>query len=139
MNVLVDTSVWSLALRRKGESLNPGERQLVAELSELVREGRVRTLGLIRQEILSGIKTHEQFEALKSRLRAFPDEPLDSFDHEEAARCSNQCRAKGVVVSIVDSLICAVAMKRKWSILTTDPDCSNYAKVISLDVYSPRE
>jgi hypothetical protein len=44
MNVLVDTSVWSLALRRKTASLNTTEKFIVAELSELVREGRVDCL-----------------------------------------------------------------------------------------------
>lgn len=138
MNILVDTSVWSLALRRKAETLNPSERRLVSELSELVREKRVRMMGLIRQELLSGIRTTEQFETLKVRLRAFPDELLDTFDYEEAARCSNECRAKGIVASIVDGLICAVAIKRSWSVFTTDPDFSNYAKVLSLEVHSPR-
>jgi len=57
MNVLVDTSVWSLALRRKNESLTTNERFLVTELSELIREGRARVIGLVRQELLSGIKT----------------------------------------------------------------------------------
>jgi hypothetical protein len=54
MNALVDTSVWSLALRRKTENLSTNERLLVAELSELIREGRARVIGLVRQELLSG-------------------------------------------------------------------------------------
>ena len=55
MNVLVDTSVWSLALRRKRETLGDNERVLVRELSELIREGRAKVVGLVRQELLSGI------------------------------------------------------------------------------------
>ncbi len=74
MNVLVDTSVWSLALRRKNESLGTNERPLVAELAELIREGRARVIGLVRQELLSGIKTTEQYEKLRLHLRSFPDE-----------------------------------------------------------------
>jgi hypothetical protein len=50
-----DTSVWSLALRRKNESLSTNERFLVTELSELIREGRARMIGLVRQELLSGV------------------------------------------------------------------------------------
>jgi hypothetical protein len=138
MNALVDTSVWSLALRRKTESLSTNERLLVAELSELIREGRARVIGLVRQELLSGIRATEQYEQLKLHLRSFPDEVVDSSDYEEAAKAGNRCRAKGVVVSIVDILLCAVAIKRQWAIFTSDPDFSNYAKVLPLRIHAPR-
>jgi predicted nucleic acid-binding protein len=138
MNVLIDTSVWSLALRRKNESLSTNERFLVAELSELIQEGRARMIGLVRQELLSGIKATEQSEQLRLLLRSFPDEVVDTSDYEEAAKAGNRCRAKGVVVSIVDILLCAVANKRLWTIFTTDPDFSNYAKVLPLRIHEPR-
>jgi predicted nucleic acid-binding protein len=138
MNVLIDTSVWSLALRRKNESLSTNERLLVAELSELIREGRARMIGLVRQELLSGIRVAEQYEKLRLHLRSFPDEVVDTSDYEEAAKAGNRCRAKGVVVSIVDILLCAVANKRLWAIFTTDPDFSNYAKVLTLRIHTPR-
>jgi len=138
MNVLVDTSVWSLALRRKNESLGTNERLLVAELSELIREGRARVIGLVRQELLAGIKTTEQYEKLRLHLRSFPDQVVDTTDYEEAAKAGNRCRAKGVVVSIVDVLLCAVAIKRQWAIFTTDPDFSNYAKVLPLHIHALR-
>jgi hypothetical protein len=139
MNILVDTSVWSLALRRKTESLNATEKFIVAELSELVREGRGRLIGLIRQELLSGIKTTEHYEKLRLHLRSFPDEPIDTEDHEEAAKAGNRCRGKGIVVSIVDILLCAVAIKREWAIFTTDPDFTNYAKVLPISIHAPRK
>lgn len=138
MNVLIDTSVWSLALRRKNEDLNTNERLLVSELSELIREGRARVIGLVRQELLSGIRATEQYEKLRVHLRSFPDELVDTSDYEEAAKVGNRCRAKGVVVSIVDMLLCAVAIKRQWAIFTTDPDFSNYAKVLPLRIHTSR-
>ncbi|HMD43311.1 MAG TPA: PIN domain-containing protein [Candidatus Acidoferrum sp.] len=138
MNVLIDTSVWSLALRRKNETLSTNERFLVAELSELIREGRARMIGLVRQQLLSGIKAAEQYEKLRLHLRSFPDEVVDTSDYEEAAKAGNRCRAKGVVVSIVDILLCAVANKRLWTIFTTDPDFANYAKVLPLRIHAPR-
>ena len=138
MNVFIDTSVWSLALRRKNEDLNANQRLLVSELSELIREGRARLIGLVRQELLSGIRATEQYEKLRVHLRSFPDELVDTSDYEEAAKVGNRCRAKGVVVSIVDILLCAVAIKRQWAIFTTDPDFSNYAKVLPLRIHTPR-
>jgi hypothetical protein len=139
MNILVDTSVWSLALRRKREHLSTAERSLVAELSELIREGRARIIGLVRQELLSGIRTIEQYERLRLHLRSFPDEPIDISDHEEAATAGNQCRRKGIVVSIVDVLLCAIVMKREWAIFTTDVDFTNYAKVLHVRIHAPRK
>jgi len=139
MNVLVDTSVWSLALRRKSENLNTTEKFIVAELSELVREGRARLIGLVRQELLSGIKAAEHFETLRLHLRAFPDESIDTSDYEEAAKAGNRCRGKGIVVSIVDILLCAIAIKREWAIFTTDADFTNYVKVLPISIHVPRK
>ena len=138
MNVLIDTSVFFLALRRKNESLSTSEKLLVAELSELMQEGLARTIGLIRQELLSGIKTTEQYEKLRMHLRSFPDEVVDTSDYEEAAKAGNRCRAKRVAVSIVDILLCAIPIKRQWAIFTTDPDFSSYAKVLPFQIHTPR-
>jgi predicted nucleic acid-binding protein len=139
VNVLVDTSVWSLALRRKARDLNAFEKSIVAELSELIREGRARIIGLIRQELLSGIKSPSQYEKLRATLRAFPDLPVTTADHEAAASASNTCRAKGLVVSLVDILICAIALARHCSIFTTDPDFQNYARILPIKLHSPRQ
>jgi hypothetical protein len=138
VNVLVDTSVWSLALRRKSRDLNPDERLIVAELTELVGEGRAIIVGIVRQELLSGIRFAAQFEKLRNEIAAFPDETVQTADYESAAETNNHCRAKGIAVSVVDALICAIAMKRGWSIFTTDPDFFHYAKVLAFQIHSPR-
>ena len=95
-------------------------------------------IGLIRQELLSGVKTSEQYEKLRVYLRSFRDEAIDTSDYEEAARAGNRCRAKGIAVSIVDMLLCAIAMKHEWAIFTTDPDFSNYARVLPFRIHAPR-
>jgi len=138
MNTLVDTSVWSFALRRKPADLSETERAVVTELSELAKEGRVRMIGPVRQELLSGIKTDAQYEKLRVALQVFPDEPLQTPDYELAAKASNDCRTKGVVVSPVDVLICATALAREWSIFTTDPDFRNYAKILPIRLHKAR-
>jgi predicted nucleic acid-binding protein len=138
VNSLIDTSVWSLALRRRPEDLSLLERSTVAELAELIQEGRGRIIGLVRQELLSGIKNPAQYEKLRQTLRAFPDEPIETSDYESAARASNDCRSKGVVVSTVDILICAVSLRRRWSIFTMDPDFKNYARVLPIALHLSR-
>lgn len=134
MNVLVDTSVWSLALRRPAAR---GSAE-TAELVELIREGRVAMMGAIRQEILSGIRAAEQYKKLRDRLRAFSDVPLSETDYAEAATCFNRCRAKGLQGSNTDFLICAASMSRKLPILTTDRDFAGFARVLGFDLHQPR-
>lgn len=136
MDVLVDTSIWSLALRRRPEDLSGRERTLVNEWADLVKAGRVRIIGLVRQELLSGIKTPGQFEALRRTLSAFADEAIDTQDYEAAAQVGNLCRSKGLAVSPVDMLICAAANRRGLSIFTTDPDFARYARVLPLKLHS---
>jgi predicted nucleic acid-binding protein len=134
VNIIVDTAVWSLALRRHHSA--PGVE--TRELAELVREGRAVLLGSVRQELLSGVRTDQQFETLRGHLRAFPDIPLASEDYEEAASFFNKCRAKGIQGSNTDYLICAVAVRRRFAILTTDTDFSNFARVLPIELHTPR-
>jgi predicted nucleic acid-binding protein len=139
VNVLVDTSIWSLALRRKARDLHPMERAAVAELTNLIQEGRARIIGVIRQELLSGIKTPSQYEKLRDILRSFPDEPVTTVDYEAAAKAGNDCRARGVAVSVSDILICAIAISRDWSIFAADPDFQSYARILPLTLHPPRK
>ena len=134
MNVLVDTSVWSLALRRNSPRGTPAEMELI----ELIREGRVLMLGAIRQELLSGIRSNEQFKKLRDGLRAFSDIVLEEADYEEAASCFNRCRAKGLQGSNTDFLICAVAFRRNAAILTTDDDFEGFTRVLHVNLHQPR-
>ncbi len=139
MNVLVDTSIWSLALRRKAQHLNPAEQAAVAELTNLIKEGRARIIGLVRQELLSGIKTSIQCEKLRAVLRSFPDESVATADYEAAAKASNECRSRGVAVSVSEILICAIAISRDWSIFAADPDFKSYARSLPLKLQTPRK
>lgn len=134
MNIIVDTSVWSLALRRRR---SPGAAEAL-ELAELIREGRAEVLGPVRQELLSGVSDHRQYETLRDYLRAFPDVPLGSDDYEAAAAFFNRCRARGVQGSNTDFLICAAAARRKLGILTTDADFVHFAKLLPIHLHAPR-
>lgn len=108
MNILVDTSIWSMALRRSG-TLTEEDQFLVLELSELINEVRVVMIGPVRQELLSGISSHEQYSHLKKKLHAFEDLPLTREYYERAAEFYNMCRKNGVQGSQIDFLICATA------------------------------
>jgi predicted nucleic acid-binding protein len=135
MMVLVDTSVWSMALGRRPGDLSPAEERIVATWAELVRWGRVR-IGPIRQELLSGIRSEEQFTRLESALKAFPDEALETEDYIEAARFFNLRRSRGVTPAPIDLLICAAAMRRKWPVFSLDADFQRFAHILSLRLHS---
>jgi predicted nucleic acid-binding protein len=139
VNVLVDTSVWSLAFRRKRDVLSVSETAIVAELGELIAEGRARILGVVRQESLSGIREATQFEKIRGALRAFEDEALSEEDYERAARCGNRCRSRGIAVSTTDMLLCAVAESREYAIFSTDPDLNNYGAAIPVKLHAMRK
>lgn len=123
MNVLVDSSVWSLALRRNTTN---DALSIVNVLRDLIADGRVVLLGAIRQEVLSGVRYKEQFARLREYLRAFPDLELTTEDYELAAEFFNTCRSNGVQGSNTDFLLCAVAHRRGYTIFTTDKDFENF-------------
>ena len=135
MMVLVDTSVWSLALRRKPTDLSSAEQVLKEALRQLIREGRAQVVGPVRQELLSGLREEAGFRRLRGYLRAFDEPQLRVEDYEEAAQMNNACRARGIAGSPTDFLICAVAHLRKWQVFTADRDFKHYAKVVPLNLY----
>ena len=126
--MLVDTSVWSLSMRRK-------EKNEIAErLTELILESLVVMIGPVRQELLSGISDEAVFNKLRSGLQSFDDLPITTGDYETAAEFFNICRKKGVQGSHTDFLICALACNNNLLIFTTDQDFQHYAKYLPIQL-----
>jgi predicted nucleic acid-binding protein len=132
VKVLVDTPIWSLALRRK---LRPENAATTSALAALIEDGRVALIGPIRQELLSGIKEGPQFDRFRDNLRGFPDTEVTSADYEAAAAFFNRCRANGIQGSNTDFLICAIAARNEFAIFTTDGDFLHFAKVLPIALY----
>ena len=138
MNILVDTSVWSAALRRRtGAAHSLEQARAVGMLSDLIRQGRAVLIGAIRQELLSGIKLPTQFEALRLSLAAFDDVQLSMHDYETAAELFNACRSKGIQGSNTDFLICAVSINHELPILSLDLDFQHYRTCMPLQLLVP--
>jgi len=128
--VLVDTCIWSLALRSNA----PKETAVAEQLSQLIDENQVRIIGPIRQELLSGYTDKNSFERLRQKIKYFPNEPIIDADYESAAEYSNFCRSKGIQGSHTDFLICAISMRAKFHIYTTDKDFQNYSKYLPISL-----
>ena len=131
MRVLPDTPIWSAAFRR-GNDVAGSYR---GEMLKLVNQGLVEIIGPIRQEILSGIRDRSKFEAVRDRLRTFPDLEIGTCDYEEAASYFNHCRAKGIQGSFTDYVICAAAVRHELAIFTDDKDFLRYKTVLPIRLY----
>jgi predicted nucleic acid-binding protein len=139
VSVLIDTPIWSLALRRRPNAISSHENALKSELAALIQEGRATLLGPVRQELLSGIREEVQFNRIREYLQGFPDPSLHINDFEEAARCSNLCRTAGIATSQVEMLLCAAAIRRDWRVFTPDTDFMRYAKILPVRIHRPRD
>lgn len=135
MKVIVDTDVWSEALRRKKGRHSP----YVDELIDLIQEGRVEIIGPIRMEVLSGIRESLVFEAFSERLAAFPDRMIPSEIYVLAARLYNLCRSQGIQGSNTDFIICACSVHWNIPILSKDKDYLLYQKLIPIEMIQPRK
>ena len=131
MKVLVDTPIWSYALRTP----NPEYQAEIDEITALIRDQRALIIGPIRQEILSGYSDLKKFKKLKDKLSYFENTPIIDSDYESAAELCNMCRKKGVQGSHVDFLICAVAIRLDVPVFTSDKDFSHYRRIVSLKLH----
>ena len=129
--VLIDTCMWSLALRGR----KPKETEVAQQIAQLIDENRAKIIGPIRQEVLSGYSDHTRYEKLRSKLQYFPNEPIADHDYETAAEYSNICRAKGIQGSHIDFLICAVSVRLNMSIYTNDKDFLYYKKLVPISLF----
>ena len=134
MKVIVDTSIWSLALRRSKDI----ENKYVEELEELIKEVRAQLVGPVRQELLSGIKSEKQYKTLRRHLRAFKDLNIEPEDYEMAAQYFNTARQKGIQGSNTDFLLCAISTRHRMPIFTADNDFINFQSVIPIELHKIR-
>ncbi|MBN8705507.1 MAG: PIN domain nuclease [Bacteroidetes bacterium] len=133
MKVLVDTSVWSLALRK--QAAVPGDLKAGSVLSELIRDLRVEMIGPIRQEILSGISDPVKFQNLKERISPFSDIEIITEDYERAAQFSNECKRNGIQGSHTDFLICSVSVRLNLMIFTLDANFKEYLRFLPIRLF----
>ena len=131
MKVLVDTPIWSFALRSQHKEY----QSAIDALTALIRDQRAVIIGPIRQEILSGYSDLRKYRTLRDKLSFFENTPIVDSDYELAAEFNNKCRKKGIQGSHIDFLICAVASRLDIPIFTSDKDFGFYQKLISIKLF----
>ena len=137
MRVLVDTPIWSLALRRRRVAA-AAERGLLAEWRRLVAEGDAVLPAPVRYEILSGLAHETAFERVRGFLRPMAELDFGTADFEEAARCRTACEAAGFATAPIDMFLCALSLRYGAPIFTTDRDFERYARVVPIRLHRPR-
>ena len=133
MTLLVDTSVWSLALRRSAPSVEPA----VLMLKEaLLGADVITTTGVVLQELLQGFAGPTSRSHIVERFAALPFIQPDRKDHIEAAEIRNACRRAGIQIGTIDALIAQLCIRHEMQLLTTDKDFTFAATHCSLRVWS---
>lgn len=132
MSLLVDTSVWSLALRRDGPEDSPEVEELRRALNG---NNTVVTTGLILQELLQGFVSERAHKRIVDRFAYVPLIQPDRDDHVAAAGVRNTCRRAGVQVGTVDALIAQLAIRHGFTLLTTDKDFVHAAPHVGIRLW----
>jgi predicted nucleic acid-binding protein len=135
VSLLVDTSVWSLALRRDVEQSAP---EVVALRHALLGTDQVFTTGLVLQELLQGFAGPKDRAQLIDRLSALAFLQPVKEDHIEAAEVRNSCRRCGVQVGTIDALLIQLCRKSDLTLLTTDQDFHAATKHVEFRLWSAR-
>ena len=119
MTLLVDTSVWSLALRRDAP---PDVPEVKALHGALGGNDLVVSTGLILQELLQGFVPERVQTQIAERFAAIGLVQPTREDHVAAAGLRNSCRKAGVQLGTVDALIAQLCIAHELHLLTTDKD-----------------
>jgi len=132
VNLFVDTSVWSLALRRDTASTEPA----VARLRDALSSGEgVFTSGLVLQELLQGFSGPRNRDAIVGHFKPLPLLMPDRADHIAAAEVRNVCRRAGVQVGTIDALLAQLCLRHDLVMLTTDADFEHMAQHTPLGIW----
>jgi predicted nucleic acid-binding protein len=132
MTLLVDTSVWSLALRHDAP---PDVPEVAALRDALSGPAIVVTTGLILQELLQGFVPERSRAQIVERFAALGVLQPTRADHIAAAELRNTCRASGVQLGTVDALIAQLCIGNGLTLLSTDRDFAHAAQHCDLRLW----
>lgn len=132
MTILVDTSVWSLALRRDAEASEP---EVQALKDALLGNEEVVTTGLVLQELLQGFHGPKAQAQIVQRFTVLPLVQPDRDDYIGSAGIRNACRRVGVQMGTIEALLARLCIRHELTLLTTDKDFAHAAKHCPLAVW----
>ena len=135
MTLFVDTSVWSLALRRDAAPEGPE----VQRLREALSSGEsIYTTGIVLQELLQGFRGPRDKTRIVERFEALAMITPVRDDYIDAAALRNECRRHGIQTGTSDALLAQICIRHKLIMLATDLDFSHMTKWTSLQLWRAR-
>lgn len=132
MMLLVDTSVWSLALRRDVVAAQP---EVLYLQQALLGSQAVVTTGLVLQELLQGFSGPKARAQIIDRFSSLPLVQPDRLDHVDAASLRTTCRRGGVQIGTIDALLAQLCIRHHLTLLTTDQDFVHAARHCRLKIW----
>lgn len=132
MTLLVDTSVWSLALRRDAEVAT---NEVLALREAIEGSDVVVTTGLVLQELLQGFNGPNDRQAIIDRFGALPLIQPDREDHVAAAEVRNACSRSGVQIGTIDALLIQLCGRYDLTLLSSDKDFLNAARFVPFNLW----
>jgi predicted nucleic acid-binding protein len=132
--LLVDTSVWSLALRRDVVGAQP---EVLYLEQALVGSQTVVTTGLVLQELLQGFSGPKARAQIIDRFSLLQLVQPDRQDHVDAAALRTACRRGGVQIGTIDALLAQLCIRHQLTLLTTDRDFAHAARHCRLRIWRP--
>ena len=128
---ILDTSVWLEVL--------PAERgtaQLRNRVDALLSADQVATTGMIRLELLGGVRSQAEWTRLSELLSALHNLPVVEEDWEGAASKAFRLRREGITLPFTDLLIGEVALRSEAVLIHRDRHFDLLASRIPLKVES---
>lgn len=80
----------------------------------------INIFGMVRLEIMGGVKTKKELNSLNNYLGALEEIPADTQLWEDAGRLAFDLRRKGLTIPYTDILIASAAIRSKSVLLHAD-------------------
>jgi predicted nucleic acid-binding protein len=132
LSLFVDTSVWSLALRR---DLHSAVTEVRALIRAIEAGETIVTTGLVLQEILQGFSGPKARVEILDRFSAVPLLVPDRDDHIHAADLRNRCRRAGIQIGTIDALLARLCVRHDLVMLSTDNDFKHVVRQCPLKLW----
>lgn len=134
MSLFVDTSVWSLALRR---DVPPAGTEVRALIRAIEAGEPIVATGIVLQELLQGFSGPKDRAQILERFSVIPLLVPDRDDHVQAAELRNQCRRAGLQIGTIDALLAQLCVRHELEMLSTDNDFGHVARHCPLRLWKP--
>jgi len=135
LSLFVDTSVWSLALRRDAPAAT---LEVLALVRSIEASETILTTGLVLQELLQGFSGPKARTQILDRFSAVPLVAPDREYHIAAAELRNHCRRAGIQIGTIDAVLAQLCLRHDLTMLSTDKDFGHVAGICGLKLWQAR-